>query len=398
MSQPTIVSASCASRLLLGAQGLLDTPQRTASKTSLLELIQRLGFVQIDSINVVARAHDLTLLSRLDGYKPEQLDHLFCAQRRLFEHWTHDASFVPTEWYAQWKPRFRRDRDLITRNRWWQQRVGAQADAILDHVRARITAEGALKSSDFEHEGPREAWWGWKPAKAALDLLWRTGELAIVRRDGFQKVYDLAERVLPEACGQPEPDPQDHLQWACASAAERLVVFTPSELAGFWDCVDLPAARQWCAQGAKLGTLEPVVVHNADGTRPQSAFALADWQSRAEKLVEPVRRIRLLSPFDPVLRDRDRCLRRFGFDYRFEAFVPSDKRQYGYYALPILEGDNLIGRLDAKTHRNKGQLEVRGLWWENGVAAGKRRLQNLRSALERLAAFVGANDLTGPGT
>lgn len=398
VSHPNTISADCARRLLLAGQGLLDDPTRKATRASLRDLIRKLGFVQIDSINVVARAHDLTLFNRMDGYRPAQLDTLLWKQRQLFEHWTHDASFIPTEWYGHWKPRFRRDRAWILNHPWWKSRVGHQAELILDLVRSRIAAEGPLKSSDFEHAGPREPWWGWKPAKAALDFLWRTGELAIARRDGFQKVYDLAERVLPGPCASVEPDAQSHLEWACASAAERLVVFTPRELAAFWDCIDLPAARTWCASGVKQGRLAPVLVEAADASEPQAAFALTGWEALYRALPEPVDRIRLLCPFDPVLRDRARCLRRFAFDYRFEAFVPAGKRQYGYYVFPILERERLIGRLDAKHHRDQELLEVRGLWWERGIKPGKRRLRSLQEALQRLASFVGASHVTGPGS
>jgi uncharacterized protein len=397
LPKPTIITASCARRLLLGGQGLLDDPTRKATRQTLMDLILKLGFVQIDSINVVARAHDLTLHSRMDGYDPRHLDTLLCKERRLFEHWTHDASFIPTEWYAHWKPRFRRDRGWILTHPWWRSRVGRDADRILDLVRGRIAAEGPLRSADFEHAGPREPWWGWKPAKAALDFLWRTGELAIAGRDGFQKIYDLAERVLPEPCACVEPDPGAHIEWVCASAAQRLVLFTPRELGAFWDCLDLPTVKTWCAQGVKMGRLEPVLIENADASKPQAAFALADWQALAGALAEPAQRIRLLCPFDPVVRDRARCLRRFGFDYRFEAFVPAGKRQYGYYVFPILEGERFIGRLDAKHHRDRGLLDVRGLWWERGVRPSKRRLRSLQAALQRLSSFVGAANLEGPG-
>jgi uncharacterized protein YcaQ len=391
-----LLSASAARRLFLGAQGLLDDPARRATVPSLQALIERLGFVQVDTINVVARAHDLTLFSRLDGYKPEHLRKLLEDRRSLFEGFTHDASAIPTAFFPHWKPRFARDRERIHAHAWWQHHFrGTDGARVVQDVKARIEREGPLKSSDFEHPEKRGPWWGWKPQKAALDFLWRSGELMIPRREGFQKLYDLTERVLPEHHARPCPDPTEHQEWACASAAERLWVFTPKELAEFWAGIEAAEARAWCAAAAKAGRLLPVEVEGADGeVRP--AFALADWGTRLARLPDPPERTRLLCPFDPILRDRARALRRFGFDYRFEAFVPEPKRQYGYFVLPILEGDRLVGRLDPKLHRDRGLLEIKGLWWEPGVKATKARKRGLDEALERLAGFVGADEIQLP--
>jgi uncharacterized protein YcaQ len=394
-SIPTI-SAVSARRLFLGAQGLLDDPERRVTSASLQKLIDKLGFVQVDTINVLARAHDLTLFSRLDAYRPELLKKLLEDKRSLFEGFTHDASAIPTAFFHHWKPRFERDRARIHAHAWWQHHFrdtdGAQ---VVRDVRTRIEREGPLKSSDFEHPEKRGPWWGWKPQKAALDFLWRSGELMIPRREGFQKLYDLTERVLPQHHLLPCPDPDGHLEWACATAAERLWVFTPKELADYWASIEATEAKAWSAAALQTGRIVPVQVESVDGElRP--AFALADWATRLTKLPEPPPRTRLLCPFDPILRDRGRALRRFGFDYRFEAFVPEPKRQYGYFVLPILEGERLVGRLDPKLHRNQGLLEVKGLWWEPGIRVTKARKRALDEALERLANFVGAQEIQSP--
>ena len=390
------VSAAAARRLFMGAQGLLDDPTRRVTAPGLLALIQRLGFVQIDSINVVARAHDLTLATRRDAYRPEHLRRLLEDRQDLFEGFTHDASAIPTGWFPHWQPRFQRDRTRLQGHAWWQHHFrGTDATQVVAAVRDRIAREGPLKSSDFEHPDRRGPWWGWKPQKAALDFLWRSGELLVPRREGFQKVYDLAERVFPNASALPCPDPESHCEWACTTAAERLQVFTPRELAGFWDTVDLPAARAWCQTASRAGRILPVAVLTAAGEH-QPAFALDTWEATLASLPEPPERTRLLCPFDPVLRDRARALARFGFDYRFEAFVPEARRRHGYYVLPILEGERLVGRLDPKLHRASGILEVRGLWWEPGVRTTRARRAGLTEALERLATLIGANEIQGP--
>jgi uncharacterized protein len=388
----TTISTESARRLFLGAQGLLADPARKTTRATLAKLIEQMGFVQVDSINVVERAHHLTLSSRLDAYAHEHFTHLLEKDRFLFEHWTHDASVIPTAWFAHWKPRFARYREKVRNNKWWRQLIGPEPDKVLDHVRDRITREGPLRSQDFEHDrkGAPAGWWEWKPQKAALEYLWSTGELMIARRENFQKVYDLTERVLPDSLTLAHPTEAEHVEWACRTAFERLVIATPKEIAAFWQAITLAQARQWCEQAVQAGEILPVLVESPNGAKPRASFALSDWQQRLRKLPEPPERMRLLCPFDPVMRDRVRALWLFGFDYRFEAFVPEAKRQYGYYVLPILEGDRLVGRIDPKFRREQNTLEVRKIYWEPQVKVTKTRRKKLDEALLRLAKLIGA--------
>lgn len=392
-STPPSVALDTARRLLLDAQGLLDDPRRKATPDALFELIERMGYVQVDSINIVDRAHHLTLAARLQGHRPALLARLLERERRLFENWTHDAAAIPTRWYPHWQFRFERHRQRVLAHPWWLRRLGSDPEKVIAHVRERVAREGPLMAKDFEDERPAgtdKTWWGWKPQKAVLEHLWHTGELAIARRVNFHKVYDLAERVLPAAHAAPRPSPEEHLDWACRTALERLGTATPSEIAGFWDAVSLEQARAWCLRAVAGGTIAAVRIDPEDGSRPWEAYAVADWEARAAGLPPAPPRIRLLSPFDPILRDRRRTLRLFGFDYRFEAFVPAARRQHGYYVMPILEGERLVGRLDPKLHRDRGLLEIRNVWWEPKVKESKGRLAALAAALDRLARQVGA--------
>ncbi len=393
--KPFLIRSSVARRLFLGAQGLLADPRRRATKAELLKTIQGMGFVQVDTINVVGRAHDLTLFSRLESYRPTQLGILLEKDRSLFEGWTHDASIIPSVWYPQWKPRFRRDQPRIEAHPWWRNLLGEEATTICAQVLERVTTEGPLGSADFEHPEKRGPWWGWKPQKAALDYLWRTGRLGVAGRVNFQKRYDLAERLFPEAHAEVEPEPEAHLEWACSSATERLLVFSVKELAAFWNSLDLSEVRRWCQRAAREGRILPALIEALDGSESQPGFVVADWETRLTHFAEAISAIRLLSPFDPILRDRARAMRRFGFDYRFEAFVPEAKRVYGYYVLPLLEGEDFVGRIDLKLHRNRGCLEVRGLWWEFGIRPTKARMKKLHAALEGMAAFSGATEIAG---
>ncbi len=389
-----LIPAAAARRLFLGAQGLLADPARKATPKTLARLIEQMGFVQLDSINYVERAHHLTLGSRLDDYRHEHFARLLETDRHLFEHWTHDASAIPTAWFAHWKPRFAHYETKL-RNRWWGPRMGEHPEKTLAHVRERIAREGPLRSQDFEHDrqGQAAGWWDWKPQKAALEYLWFTGELLVTRREKFQKVYDLTERVLPDVAALAEPTEDKHIEWACRTAFERLVIATPKELADFWHAVSLAQARQWCERAVKSGELMAVMVESAYGEKPRASFALNDWQTRLRKLPDAPERMRLLSPFDPIIRDRARAERLFNFDYRFEAFTPEPKRQHGYYVLPLLAGEQLVGRVDSKFQRARDTLEVRKVYWEPTIKATKARRIKLDEALARLANLIGAENV-----
>jgi hypothetical protein len=390
--RPASLSILQARRLLLAGQALLGP----LPKGGLRGLVSQLGYVQMDSINVVERAHHLILGSRLDGYAPADFESLLETDRFLFEHWTHDAAAIPVAFYPHWKLRFPKSRTRIMGNAWWRERVGDQAEQLLASVLDRVRVEGPLRSADFEHDrkGVGAGWWGWKPQKAALEFLWHTGDLAVTRRVNFHKVYDLAERVLPGPWALPVPDPEAHREWACATALERLGVATARELAAFWNAIEPAEASAWCAAALKAGRIRLVQVEGQD----KPSFAVLDYRKRLAALAEPPERMAILCPFDPILRDRARALRLFGFDYRFEAFVPEAKRQYGYYVLPILEGENLVGRLDPKLHRDRGVLAIQGLWWEKGIRPTKARLRALTATLENLAGRLGAKTLEWPGS
>jgi uncharacterized protein YcaQ len=394
-----VVKIEAARLLLMNAQGLLADPGRRATPATLQKTIEQMGFVQLDSINVVERAQHLTLGSRFDAYLPEHLSRLLEQERSLFEHWTHDASAIPTKWFAHWKPRFAVAREIIWKKTWWRERMGVDPDKIINHVRERITSEGALRSLDFEHKRQvaSTAWWGWKPQKAALEYLWFTGELMVVRREKFQKVYDLTERVLPESSRAPQPTEREHVEWACHTALERLVVATPKEIAEFWHAVGIAQAKSWCEEASQAGRVAPVLVESSDGAKGRVSYAMCDWERRLSRLPAPPSRTRLLSPFDPVLRDRARARRLFNFDYRFEAFVPAPQRQYGYYVLPVLEGDRLVGRLDPKFNRSDGLLNIRQVYWEPGIRVTLSRRSGLERAVELLARLIGAKGISWPG-
>ena len=232
------IAANRARRITLALQGLADPPRRKLSADGLLALIERMGFVQVDSVSVVARAHHMILFARNQTYRPELLRRLVETEARLFENWTHDAAIIPTRFYPYWQVRFERDRARLAsryRKR-FDGRHGDRIEAMLAHIRQ----SGAVMARDFgDRERPRAGFWDWHPDKAALELLWRTGHLTIARRQGFQKVYDLAERVIPAEARGALLSHEALIDWACRSALERLGFATPGQIAGFWDIVSL---------------------------------------------------------------------------------------------------------------------------------------------------------------
>ncbi|MCE9619672.1 MAG: winged helix DNA-binding domain-containing protein [Planctomycetes bacterium] len=390
---PEVISAADARRVLLHLQGLAEPPARSSAK-SVQDTVERLGYVQLDSINVLERAHHMILGTRLEGYRHEHLSHAVEKTRALWEHWTHDACVIPTKWFPHWKHRFIRYKERVPRSAWWRSQIGNDSDRTIRRTLARVRREGPLRARDFEppEDHRSEGWWEWHPEKAALEYLWRSGRLAIARRERFEKVYDLVERVLPGEHMGPRSSESKHVEWACREAIDRLGIANPSEISRFFNAITPAQARKWCAAAIRRGDLVEVAVTPERGGKPVSGVALPNWKSLRRT---PQRdRILLLSPFDPVVRERSRVERLFDFDYRFEAFTPAAKRKYGYYVLPMLEGDQLIGRIDPKFDRASGTLVVRGPWWSPGFKSDAARNRRFGDALDRLAAQIGASRWT----
>ena len=345
---------------------------------SLIDVIDQIGFVQLDSINTLARAHDMILFSRQDRYQHQDLRVLHETDRVLWEHWTHDASLIPISAYPYWHFKFDRFGARLAERgaRWFGPQYQAEFDAVLDH----ITQFGAVTTKGIGQTRSKAGWWNWSPSKAALEWLWRMGRLAISARQGFQKCYDLSERVIPKAVQHLRPSRAEVVDWAAQQALRNLGMATAKEIAAYYDLIDIAEAKAWLAKADVMA----VTVEGADGGK-KSAFAF-DVDAP-----EPAPRLRLLSPFDPMLRDRARAAFLFGFRYRIEVFVPEPQRQYGYYVFPILHGDRLIGRIDVKAFRKEGALRVRGFWPEVPMTAAL--LRDLDDELHRLVPFSGCHRL-----
>ncbi len=342
-----------------------------------LDSIAALGFVQIDTIRNVVRAQDHILWSRWPRYREGQVwAHL--ENRELFEHFTHDASLLPAEILPLWQGQFARLGARAARHEWYRSGLGQQEIAA---IRARITAEGPLSTHAFDSKitGARQMW-ARPPHKKALEQMWYAGELATSHRRNFVKFYDLGARVFPPHC--PAPDAEVRLN---SAALDRLGMATPGELQRFWGAVPTAAVRGWIEREKRLVAVE---VEGADGSR-KAAWAPADIEARLAALPAPGRRMRLINPFDPAVRDRARLMRLFGFEYRNEMFVPRAQRRWGYYVYPLLEGLRFVGRIELKASRDKTALRVTGFWAEPGVQWPASRHARLAAELARFARLGG---------
>lgn len=380
-----------ARRLFLDRHLLLRAESGPGAGPDLESVLHGLGFVQVDSVLTLARAHDLILWSRRGRFRPPALQRLVARDRAAFEHWTHDAAVIPMDFHPMWRLKFARD-EARMQARWPQWRGegwAAEIDAVLRHVADHGPA--CTRDVAGEEAGGGGGWWDWQPSKTALEFLWRSGRLSICHRQGFRKFYDLTERVIPDTHLADRRDDAEIVDWAMSAALDRLGFGTAGELADFFAIVTREEARTWCAQALASGRILEAEVEMADGAR-RRAFSTQAALDEAASLPEPGSRVRLLSPFDPALRDRARAERLFGFHFRIEIFVPEARRRYGYYVFPVMQGDRMIGRLDAK--RDGGAMAVRAFWPEAGVRMGAGRVAGLTAELTRAARLAECDRLT----
>ena len=382
---PLRIPNGTARQLWLSANLLTDTP---TGPLDLGALIQSLGFVQLDTIQVVSRAHHHILWSRNQKYRETMLDRFLAKDRAVFEHFTHDASVLPMQFLPMWQRQFRRMKDKVGRSSWYGKHLDPDH---LDHIKRRITEEGPLSTHDFDTkiQGAREMWKR-PPHKIGLDYLWYAGELATCHRDGFTKYYDLAERVFPDDLRTQDMPDQDQIDWLCHAALDRIGVGTLGEIRKFWDATEVSEVTDWSER--QSASLIPIEIQSADGIWTK-AFAAPDIEERIAVLTAPTSRLRILNPFDPAIRDRARLKRLFGFEYTVEMFVPAAKRIWGYYVYPLLEGERFVGRIEVKADRKQGLLTVQNLWWEPGVRASAQRQRKLDGELDRLARLAGVSEV-----
>jgi uncharacterized protein YcaQ len=386
---PDELSAAQARRIAVAAQGLtgprLGARGGRVDRRHFRQVLDRLSCVQIDSVNVITRAHELTFFARLGPYDRAALNRWLHDSREVFEYWGHEASFLPVEL----QPSVRWKMDAARNGESWRGIARVQRDhpGYLERVLDSVRERGPLVAADLhEGEGPRrtDPWWGWDPPKLALEALFWVGELTAFRGSRFERNYDLPERLLPDrVLATPTPTEEAGRRELLRRAASALGVATTGDLARYFR-QRIPKARPVVEAMVADGELLPVRVQ---GWKEQA------YLHPGAAMPRRVSGRALLAPFDSLTWERDRVERVFGFTYRIEIYTPAPKRVYGYYVLPFLLGDRLVGRIDLKADRASRRLLVHASWAEDGVDH-EEVAPALAGELRLMASWLDLDDVT----
>ncbi len=379
MSLPHL-SLADARNLHLAAQGLLNKPRRRASLEDIPATISRMSLLQIDTINIVARSPYLVLFSRLGNYPAQWLDESL-ARGELMEYWAHEACFMPRSDFRLIRHRMLAPEKMGWKYKdAWMQEHEAEIAQLIQHIHDK----GPVRSADFEH--PRKGasgWWEWKPHKRHLEGLFTAGKVMVIERRNFQRVYDLTHRVMPDWDDERDLVSQTEAEIIMLdNSARSLGIFREQWLADYYR-LKRPALAAWREARAEQQQIIAVHVEKLgnlwlhDDLLPLLERALAGKLTATHSAV--------LSPFDPVVWDRKRAEQLFDFSYRLECYTPAPKRQYGYFVLPLLHRGQLVGRMDAKMHRQTGILEVISLWLQEGIKPTTTLQKGLRQAITDFA-------------
>jgi uncharacterized protein YcaQ len=369
------VSLSAVRRVAIDAQGYASRA-RKGTVAEVDETVRRLSCVQLDSISTVERSHRITLGARIGAHPSDAVSRLL-RQGHLIEYWAHEACLLPAEDWPLFRPA------MENGGRRWYGEIDRTHPHLREHVIEEIRARGPLGSRHFEGAARQGEMWGWKPAKQMLELLWNHGELVVAGRQGFQRLYDVPERVLPrDVLEAPSPPEPERLRTMALRAVRARGVLTERGIVEHWRLAGgVARIRDAVSSLVDDGTLERLDVEDGgasvlvpSGTeldRPQPSAAV------------------LLSPFENLLWDRPFALRVFGFDHLIEVYKPAPQRRYGYYVLPLLWRDRIVGRADLKSERARGELVVRAFHLEPGVRASGALDDAFDRALDRLRRVVG---------
>lgn len=367
-------------RLTLDSQGLTQNTPFGTGKTAVLNALEHLGYIQIDTLSIVERAHHHTLWTRIPDFKADNLEELV-EDRKVFEYWFHAASYLPMQDFRYVLPQML----MIKRG---ESRYYNADPKVMKYVVDTIRNEGPKRARDFENESHKAgSWWNWKPAKLALERLFMQGDLMISGRSGMQKTYDLAERVLPSSTNISEPTPLEFAEY---------LVKTNLRAYGFTTLKQITHLRKGNALKTNVNKvlqmmLEEDTISKVTSEGGSSVFVQNEILEKT--FDQASSSVWLLSPFDNSIIHRDRIKQIFDFDFRLECYTPKEKRQYGYFCLPILFGDQFIGRVDCKAHRKEKKLELIHLHIENSTINLDLWLKPFIETLKRFAIFNGCESL-----
>jgi uncharacterized protein YcaQ len=346
-------------------------------KEGTLNAIEHLGYVQIDTISVVERAHHHTIWARLNDYKKTYLDELVETDKTVFEYWSHAAAFLPMRDYRF--SLYRKNLYATGKLKWYFNKRATK------FVYDRIVAEGPLQSKDFEEKKKKQGWWEWKESKRALEQLFIEGKLMIAKRQGFQKVYDITERVLPAGVDTKPPSEKEYAQYLVTKTIRANGLVANNEI-GYLRRHAKTAIGKVLNEMEEEGLIMSVKIKgdNEPLYTTQQNLDLAASQ-------KPSKTVSILSPFDNCVIQRNRLKRIFDFDYTIECYVPEPKRQYGYFCLPLLYGDTFAGRIDCKAERSEQVLYIKNVFYEK--MPDEKLRAALGKALKKFAVFNGCKEV-----
>jgi uncharacterized protein YcaQ len=368
-----------ARHLILASQGLLQNFFGD-KKEGTLKVIEHLGYVQIDTISVVERAHHHTIWTRVEDYRKNYLTELVEQDKTAFEYWSHAAAFLPMSDF-----RFslvRKHRFINAEKKWFGNKK------ILKFVYDRIVAEGPLQSKDFEEKKKKGGWWEWKDTKRALEQLFMEGRLMAAKRQGFQKVYDITERVLPAGVNSIMPTEKEYAGYLIQKVIRSNGLAAPQEI-GYLRTHTKGAVIKLLKEMQEDGEISPVKVQGLSG----EIFYTTQQNLNLATRMKIKKEVKILSPFDNLVIQRSRLKKIFGFDYTIECYVPEAKRKYGYFCLPVLYGDEFVGRMDCKAERSDKVLSVRNIFYEKKFAKEKKLQVGLEKALKKFSKFNGCEKI-----
>lgn len=369
------ISLKQARRLALLRQGLLKKQPFGKGKQATLEAIQRLSYVQIDTISVINRTHHHVLWTRVPNYQKDLLHQLVAEKKQVFEYWSHAAAYLPIDDFRYSLPR---KHALNTGENHWFDRDPKMMSWVLE----RITAEGPLQARDFKapKDYQKTEMWSWKPAKIALEQLFMEGNLMIKERKGFQKVFDLTERVLPTHIDTRMPTPLELATYLALRTIDAQGLATQKEMGYLRKANRKKLLVEALQQLVEEGIILPVLLdEQIYYSRPAYVEALPIRLTQKQ--------LHLLSPFDNSTIQRKRLKNLFDFDYQIECYVPAPKRKYGYFVLPILWGDEMVGRVDMKADRKQQVFYIKNLVFEPAAVIDDELLAALAAKLKALAQF-----------
>jgi uncharacterized protein len=375
-----------ARRMAVSAQGLDRLP---ASQTSVAAVINRLGYLQIDTISVVARTHEHTLWARLPDFTPQEL---YAAQRdehSIFEYWGHAMSYLPVQDYRYYLPTMR---SFYDKEKGWAKNRYECCGHLIEPVLERIKTEGPLRSRDFEQEPSDEqrTWWNWHPHKMVLELLLWRGDLMVSERQGFQKVYDLAERVLPTWVDTSYPTDEELGRFVVIRTLQAYGVASEKDIRGFIHDFTNDTVQAGLSSLLDEGKIMAVQIEGLNGT---PYYVLDGQLDSTQKTAANPKGMHILSPFDNFIIQRERLAKLFDFEYSLECYLPAAKRVYGYYVMPILYGTEMIGRIDPKADRKARQLQLRSLYFEDGFKPDEAFFVQFSERLQSMMQFNGCKQI-----